>query len=235
MSQDRAALEDPVAGGPLPLMNPSPIGTAPGDHPQIDQVQISERRPGRQPSTSHSQIEHVAFELFERDGFEQTTIDDIAAAVGIARRTFFRYFPSKNDLAWGTFDEQLVLFEQSLARTPDDVPMMEAIRVAVLDFNRVDPDEQPWHRRRLALILRTPALQAHSTLRYASWREVVARFAARRLQVQPETLRAQTIGYASLGVAIAAYEAWLVQPSSDLLSLLDLAFADLAAGFSETA
>jgi mycofactocin system transcriptional regulator len=196
-------------------------------------VLIGERRPGRQPATSHTQIEHVAFELFERDGFEQTTIDDIAAAVGIARRTFFRYFPSKNDLAWGTFDAELVTFEHTLTQTADDVPMMDAVRRAVLEFNRVDPQEQPWHRRRLTLILRTPALQAHSTLRYAAWRDVVARFAARRLDVEPESLPAQAIGHASLGVAVAAYEVWLAQPSSDLLDLLDRGFAHLATGFRQ--
>ena len=49
------------------------------------------------------ELEHVAFELFDRQGFEGTTIDDIAGAqAGIGRRTFFRYFPSKNDVPWGT-------------------------------------------------------------------------------------------------------------------------------------
>ena len=47
-------------------------------------------QPGRRRVTSRAELEHVAFELFEADGFEQTTVEDIAAAAGIGRRTFFR-------------------------------------------------------------------------------------------------------------------------------------------------
>src|ERR1700733_4483234 len=60
-------------------------------------------RAGRKPVTSRADLEHVAFDLFDRQGFERTTVDDIARAAGIGRRTFFRYFPSKNAVPWGTF------------------------------------------------------------------------------------------------------------------------------------
>ena len=153
-------------------------------------------------------------------------------AVGIARRTFFRYFPSKNDVVWGSFGQLLDRFEGDLGARPDDLPTMEAIRRSTLEFNTVQPAEQPWHRTRLALILETPALQAYSTGHYRAWRDVVARFAGRRLGVDAGSLTAQAIGSASLGVSIAAYEAWLAQPGSDLLSLLDEAFDDLSRGFA---
>ncbi|WP_117434509.1 TetR family transcriptional regulator, partial [Acuticoccus kandeliae] len=66
------------------------------------------RRAGRRPVTSRSEIEHIALEMFSDHGFEHTTVDDVAHAAGIGRRTFFRYFASKNDIAWGAFEEQLV-------------------------------------------------------------------------------------------------------------------------------
>src|SRR5579863_5655824 len=53
---------------------------------------------GRRRVTSQAELEHIAFDLFEANGFEQTTVEDIATAAGIGRRTFFRYFPSKNDV-----------------------------------------------------------------------------------------------------------------------------------------
>lgn len=191
------------------------------------------RRVGRQPVSSRAEIEHAAFRLFDERGFDQTTVDDIATAAGIARRTFFSYFASKNDVPWGSFEEQLAQLRQVLDATPADVPVMAAIRQAVLRFNTVDPAEQPWHRRRLALILGTPALQAHSTLRYNEWRAVINEFVTRRLDRPECALIVQTIGYTSLATAIAAYDVWLRDERSDLLELLDAAFRALAGGFAE--
>jgi hypothetical protein len=79
----------------------------------------------------------------------------------------------------------------------------------------------------MALILHVPALQAHSTLRYADWRNVVARFAARRLDQPVDALLPQLIGYVSLGAALTAYEQWLADESADLTELLTAAFAAL--------
>jgi TetR/AcrR family transcriptional regulator, regulator of mycofactocin system len=188
------------------------------------------RRAGRRPVTSRSEIEHVALDLFTERGFDTTTVDDIAAAAGIGRRTVFRYYPSKNDIPWGAFDEQLDRMRDTFAALPPDLPVLAGVRAAVLEFNTVHPDEQPWHRRRLRLILSTPALQAHSTLRYAAWRRVVAEYAADRLGFPAEHLVPQTIGHASLGVAVAAYERWLAEDGSELLELLDAAFAVLEPG-----
>lgn len=188
-------------------------------------------RRGRRPSTSPAHVEGVAFELFGRDGFDATTVEDIAQAAGIGRRTFFRYFESKNDVVWGSFAEHLEYMRQRLAACPPDQPLMDAVRTVVVDFNRFDPDQVPWHRRRMELILRTPALQAHSTLRYASWRAVVAEFASRRLGVTEDSLVPQALAYTALGAALAAYEHWLARPGEELSRIMDSAMRDLANGF----
>jgi TetR/AcrR family transcriptional regulator, regulator of mycofactocin system len=188
------------------------------------------RRAGRRPVTSRSEIEHIALDLFSERGFDTTTVDDIAAAARIGRRTVFRYYASKNDIPWGAFDEQLDRMRRTFAALPTDLPVMTGVRMAVLEFNEVHPEEQPWHRRRLRLILGTPALQAHSTLRYAEWRRVVAEYAAARLGLSPDELLPQTIGYASLGVALAAYERWLTEEGRELRELLDVAFRLLERG-----
>ena len=138
--------------------------------------------------TSQAELEHVAFELFEANGFEQTTVEDIAMAAGIGRRTFFRYFPSKNDVPWGMFELELERMRTRLKACPGDVQLMDAIRLALVDFNQVEPAQIPWHRRRMELILRVPALLAHSTLRFAAWREVIAEFVAERTGQRPDAL-----------------------------------------------
>jgi TetR/AcrR family transcriptional regulator, regulator of mycofactocin system len=187
--------------------------------------------PGRRRATSRAELEQAAFTLFATGGFDATTVDEIAAAAGIGRRTFFRYFPSKNDIPWGAFEQELDRMRVRLKACPPEVPLMDAIRVALIDFNRVAPAQVPLHRRLMELILRVPALLAHSTLRFTAWREVVAEFAAERTGLRQDDLAPQTIAHAVLGVAIAAYEHWLDDPGSDLGALLDDAMRQLGAAF----
>jgi TetR/AcrR family transcriptional regulator, regulator of mycofactocin system len=194
-----------------------------------------EVRRGRRRITSRAELEQVAFDLFERRGFERTTIDNIASAAGISRRTFFRYFPSKCDTVWGDFDGELARMRQRLEAVSQDTPLLEAIRQEIVEFNRIAPEQLPAHRRRMYLILRVPALQAHSMLRYAGWRQVLADFVSDRTGEPADALVPQAIGYAMLGVAIAAYEQWLLDGSSDLCELLDTAGRALTSGFSATA
>ena len=187
--------------------------------------------PGRRRATSRAELEQAAFALFAARGFEGTTVDEIAAAAGIGRRTFFRYFPSKNDIPWGAFEDELERMRVRLKACPPEVPLADALRVALIDFNRVAPAQVPLHRRRMELILRVPTLLAHSTLRFAAWREVVAEFVAERTGRRPDDLAPQAIAHAVLGVAIAAYEHWLDRPDADLGALLDDAMRQLSGAF----
>ncbi|KPI18885.1 transcriptional regulator, TetR family [Actinobacteria bacterium OK074] len=188
-------------------------------------------RAGRPRATSRAALERLGFELFARQGFDRTTVDDIAAAAGIGRRTFFRYFASKNDLVWGDFEEQLVRLDGLLAAADPGAAMMDGLRGAVVEFNRFDPAVVPWHRQRMALILRVPTLQADSTVRYTSWRALVTRFAARRTGRAPADLLPRLIGHAALAACIAAYEHWLTDPGDGVGDLLDRAIRQLAHGF----
>lgn len=181
------------------------------------------RGKGRPRVTSHAQIEEVAFALFDERGFEATTMDEVAAAAGIGRRTLFRYYPSKNDVPWGRFDSSLVHFAAHL-RERDDLPLGLAVREAVVQFNAVPPEALEQHRRRMTLLLRTPALMAHSELRYAAWRAVVAEFVAERLGTGPRDLRAVVFGRTSLGSSLSADDVWLETGDTRLEDLLRTAF-----------
>lgn len=188
-------------------------------------------RSGRPAVTSKDEISRIALRLFSSRGFEATTVDDIAAAAGIGRRTFFRYFSSKNDLAWGDFDAQLERMRRYLRDRPSGEPIAAALHGAVLDFNSFAAEEMWWHRRRMTLILTVPALQAHSTLRYNEWREVVAGYVAGRLGVLSDDLVPQAVAYALLGICVAAYQQWLRDADADLDDLLDASLGLLERGF----
>ncbi|MGH3170054.1 MAG: mycofactocin system transcriptional regulator [Trebonia sp.] len=190
--------------------------------------------PGRRHVTSRAELERIAFGLFAVKGFDETTVDDIAVAAGIGRRTFFRYFPSKNDIPWGAFEAELERMRVRLKACPPEIPLMDAIRLALIDFNYVPAGQVPLHRRRMELILRVPTLFAHSALRFTAWRQVVAEFAAQRSGRRPDDLAPQAIAHAVLGVALAAYEHWLDDPAAEIGELLDAAMRQLAAAFAGT-
>lgn len=183
---------------------------------------------GRPVVTSHAMIERVAFRRFAQYGFEGTTMDSIATEVGIGRRTLFHYYPSKNDIPWGQFDHTLEGFRRILDQMPAHIPLHESVHRAVLAFNDFPADSLPGHRDRMLLILRTPALQAHSVLRYAEWRAVISQYVARRTGMAQDALLPVAVGQVSLGIALTAYEQWLLLPDASLLVLLDESMAALA-------
>ncbi|WP_025778212.1 mycofactocin system transcriptional regulator [Brevibacterium sp. VCM10] len=185
---------------------------------------IRSRAGGRARATTHGRLSRIGLALFLERGFDETTVDDIVRAAGIGRRTFFRYFPSKNDLPWGDFDSLLRSMREYLAELDEDVHLGEALRRAAVEFNRFPLDELAHHRDRMWLLFNVPSLMAHSTLRYASWRVVIAEFVATRRHVAPKDAFPQAIAQACLGLCVSAYEQWLADDSSDLLELIDRAF-----------
>jgi mycofactocin system transcriptional regulator len=190
---------------------------------------------GRPPSTTHVEIEAAALDLFQRRGFEETSIEDIAGAVGVGRRTIFRYFPSKNDIVWGDFDWVNRRLRGHLEESDDEVPLMEALRRAAVLSNRYSTEELPALRARLTLITTVPALQAHSMLRYASWRAVVAEWAAARLGQRPDDLVPQVLAHVALAASMSAFTRWVEQPGEDLERCLETAYGLVADGFGEVA
>ena len=193
-------------------------------------ARASGARSGRPRITSRAELERLGFELFARQGFDATTVEDIARSAGIGRRTFFRYFASKNDLVWGDFEQQLVGFRDLLNATDPEIPVMDALREAVVEFNRFDDTVVPWHRQRMELILSVPALQADATLRYNSWRRIVAEFTARRMGLAPSDMLPRFFGHVALAAAIAAYEHWLADEDACLAELLDRLMRQTADG-----
>jgi mycofactocin system transcriptional regulator len=195
--------------------------SAPSDAPRTSTLK------GRPVATTHGEIEQVAFRLFAERGFDGTTLEDIAREVGVGRRTLFRYFDSKNDIPWGQFDRTLDGYRQIFSDLPAGLPTHEAVQLAVRRFNEFPDDALPVHRARMKLILETPALQAHSVLRYGQWRAVIAEYVASRTDTEPEDLLPRTVGHVSLALAISAYEAWLRDDAAQLPSLIDMTFVGL--------
>ncbi len=185
---------------------------------------------GRPPAASKGGISDVGIALFAERGFDATSIDDIAEAAGIARRTFFRYFPSKNAVPWGDFDASLALLRRLLDEMPVSMSVPDAVMAALLQFNSFPDEERDVHRTRMRLIFEVPALQAYSMVMYQGWRAVIADFVASREGLGPNELYPRTAGWLALGVAISAYEQWLSDDGSALPDLLRSASEPLYRG-----
>ncbi|BBZ57850.1 MULTISPECIES: mycofactocin system transcriptional regulator [Mycobacteriaceae] len=194
------------------------------ERPARDAGTAQHGRVGRRRSTTRDHITHVALELFATRGFDDVSVDDVAHAAGISRRTLFRYFSSKNAIPWADFDASLTDLRDLLNAVPHDVPLDAALRSALLEFNSFDESETPRHRRRMQVILQTDALQAYSMTMYAGWRGVIAAFVARRLDTKPTALVPQTVAWTVLGVALTAYEQWLADETVSLPDALGEAF-----------
>ena len=182
---------------------------------------------GRPVVTTHAEIERVAFALFAERGFGGTTMADIAAEVGIGTRTLFRYYASKNDIPWGQFDQTLSNFRVLLDSQSADAPIHEAVHRAVVEFNRFPAESKPSHRERMRLILRTPELQAHSVLKYAEWREVIAAYVGRRLGQDAGSWIPLAAGHVSLALALTAYEKWLDDADAEIVDAVGQSMTSL--------
>ena len=193
---------------------------------------LPQSRVGRRRSTTPEHITDVALELFTARGFAEVSADDVAHAAGIARRTLFRYYASKNAILWGDFDAHLAHLQELLDNVDPRIRMGEALRAALLAFNTFDECETVRHRRRMRVILETAELQAYSMTMYAGWREVMAGFVAGRLGVKTTDPLPQTVAWTMLGVALSAYEHWLSDESVTLLQALGNAFDVVAAGLN---
>jgi mycofactocin system transcriptional regulator len=191
---------------------------------------LSQPRVGRRRSTTPEHITDVAIELFTARGFADVSVDDVAHAAGIARRTLFRYYASKNAILWGDFRTHLAHLQDLLDNVGPQVRLAEALRTALLAFNTFDECETARHRKRMRVILQSIELQDYSMTMYAGWREVMAGFVARRLGVNTTELLPQTVGWTMLGIALAAYEHWLSDECVTLPEALGSAFDVVGTG-----
>lgn len=108
---------------------------------------------------THDRLTACALELFERQGFERTTVAEIASAAGVSEMTFFRHFPTKE--AAVTTDPFDPLLAAAIALRPlDERPLVRTAR-AVRDATRNLPElEGESTRRRVRVISASPALRA---------------------------------------------------------------------------
>lgn len=170
---------------------------------------------------------------FHVAGFEATTVDEVCQDVGIGRRTFFRYFPDKESLAFPNRDERLERFVSLLASAPDSESPFRSLRRIAHLFAK----EYMQHRESLLaqqrLIQTAPALLARENEIDRDWETAMAQvFRARTGDSHEAELYARVLAGAAIGVIRATMRHWFATgATSDLARLGDEALDRLERGF----
>ena len=169
----------------------------------------------------------VAMELFLSQGFDATTVEQIADAAGLSRRSFFRYFASKDDVLGQALAATGTDIANELARRPSDELPWAALRRAfdtLLRQMMADDRSLPMTR----LMLESPALHASHLQKQASWRRSIADVLALRLGPESNDtdrgLQADALSAAALACLMSAQVEWVARNGqTSLAELLDIA------------
>jgi AcrR family transcriptional regulator len=171
----------------------------------------------------HDELAEAALKLIAFQGFEETTIDQIAASAGVSRRTFFRYFQSKEDVIVESLSEVGEELRAALEARPAAEPPATALRQALSVFEDACAEYPEKVLRLTKLILHTPALYARYLERQAEWRSELAATITRRSTM--EELRAAVTAGVAFAALDAALREWVAGDGKrDLGSLLDETF-----------
>ena len=177
------------------------------------------------------EIAAVGMELFVRQGYEQTTVDQIASSAGISRRSFFRYFPTKEDVLLGELLARGRLLADVIASRPATERPWDAMRAALLTIrDSLPPVEQELEIGRL--LYDVPALHARHLEKQLAWRALLEPEIARRIAEQDAVdppvarRRAAALVASALSCLDTASAAWIASGATlDLEQLYDEAVA----------
>lgn len=170
----------------------------------------------RSRQRAYAEITAVAMELFLANGFEQTTIDEIVAAAGISRRSFFRYFGTKEDIVLGRFIADGAVLRAQLEQRPADEDVWEALRGSLFALEEAADED-----RLLAIsqmMYQTPSLRARSIEKHLRWYDDLAPEVQRRLGKETgSALRARAIVGCVITCLDLAGEAWSSEGATEPL------------------
>jgi AcrR family transcriptional regulator len=156
----------------------------------------------------------AAIDLFDRQGYDETTVEEIVAAAGVSPRSFFRYFASKSDLMARGVLEYGAAIVAAIDACPPSWPLARVFRHTVLDVAR-STAARPHSRKTIAVGTKHPAARAAEIARLPEVQERIARHYARRRgagdDLTPALLAGLTVHV--IGVALLA---WFARPGQDI-------------------
>jgi AcrR family transcriptional regulator len=165
----------------------------------------------RKKERTRRQLAEAAAELFYERGYAATTVDDIVAAVDVSPRTFFRYFPTKEDLVVALGATSLDVLLEALRNRPPEESLQVAVGAAIDQAFAAGWEDTTKVRSFLALLRETPALRARWLEEAYGKRDLVAEVIAHRTGTDPSDLRNLLIAGAITLTINTALQVWADQ------------------------
>lgn len=170
-------------------------------------------------------IADAALALFDEKGFDVVTVDEIAAAAGISRRSFFRYFPTKEDVVVAGHAKFGTKIADAVRARPEGEDVWSSLRRGydvLADNTDRDPEAAA---RTMRVVNGTASLRAHTLEKHIGWAVDLAPEIARRLGgADIHRLEADALVHASFACLDIALFHFTLSPSSSLHDKLDATF-----------
>ena len=197
-----------------------------GESSVIDKPGLRERKKAK----TRAAIQEHALRLFREQGYDATTVEQIAEAAEVSPSTFFRYFGSKEDVV--IYDALDPILIEAWRRQPAELGPIPAIRAAMKEvFGGLSPEELSEIRLRGQLVYGVPELRLAMIDDLVRTALMMAGEVAVRTGLPVDDFRVRVGVGAFMGALMAAVLPALEDPSADFVSLFDRAFEFVDAGF----
>lgn len=176
--------------------------------------------------TVRARVAEIATNVFAERGFEETTAAEAAAAAGISRASFFRYFASKEEAVYVAQEATGERIAAAVAARPADEPIWTALHHGFHSAVEGYVDDPVAALARVRLTRETPSLRAHQLERQAQWRQLIGEALVSRRSGEVHDLGTEAVVAAALSALDVAAKHWGDSGGAgDFVQLLDEAFA----------
>ena len=175
---------------------------------------------------ARARLSEAAIGLFDERGFDDVTVEQIAAAVGISARSFHRYFPTKEDAVVGDPVRGGQVVAHAFGVRPADEPVWESLCCAFQTL--FEPSADVAHgKRAMRVLMSTASLRARNLEKHLLWAQMLDPLVAARMRVPDGDVRAQVATRAALTCFEVALEEWATSKDADGVTLVRAAFGAL--------
>ena len=183
----------------------------------------------RKKARTRAAIREHALRLFREQGYNATTVEQIAEAAEVSPSTFFRYFPTKEDVVLQ--DDFDLLGMEAFEAQPAELSPVAALRAATAKIvATLTPEELAQFRETTRLTLTVPEVRARALDEFARTIDEIAAAIAKRTGRAPDDFAVRNVAGALIGVIMAATMPWAEAPNPDMFARIDAALAHLDAG-----